>query len=160
MNLGGWDLEDGQCTKQAGQKNMVLWWSHAIHLGLVVITHHQQKTCQREGLPLWNWLTTEPAISVCSAAGAVMHYILLLATASKHSSLLSEERTSTSRLAFKDQPLNESRVADSEVSIMHQSSEIRKLTFSPCCWYLTQGIWRDMPNIRSKHKPKNNFAKL
>ena len=25
MNLGGWDLEDGQCTKQAGQKNMVLW---------------------------------------------------------------------------------------------------------------------------------------
>ena len=76
---------------------------------------------------------TEPAIWVSSAAGEVMHYILLPAIASEHSSLLPEERTSTSRLAFKDQPLNEIRVADSEVSIMHQSSEIRKLTFSPCC---------------------------
>ena len=80
-----------------------------------------------------NWLMTKPAIWVSSAAGEVMLYILLLATASKHSSLLPEERTSTSRLAFKDQPLNESRVADSEVSIMHQTSEIRELTFSPCC---------------------------
>ena len=68
---------------------------------------------------------TKPAIWVSSAAGVVMHYILLLATASKHSSLLPKERTSTSRLVFKDQPLNESTVANSEVSIMHQSSEIR-----------------------------------
>ena len=80
-----------------------------------------------------NWIMTKPAVWVSSAAGEVMHYILLLATASEHSSSLPQERTSTSRLAFKDQPLNESRVADSEVSIMHQNSEIRKLTFSPCC---------------------------
>ena len=134
MGSGGWPM-----YKTGRAKNMVLWWSHVIHLGLVVITHHHQKTCQREGLPLCNWLMTKPAIWVSPAAGEVMHYILLLATASEHCSSLPEERASTSRLAFKDQPLNESRVADSEVSLIHQFSEIRKLTFSPCCWYLTPG---------------------
>ena len=133
---------------------MVLWWSRAILLGLVVITHHQQKTCQREGLPLCNWLMTEPAIWVSSGAGEVMHYILLLATASKHSSWLPEERTTINGLVFKDQPINESRVADSEVSVMHQSSEIRELIFFPCCWYLTPGDLEVYAKIRSNRNQR------
>ena len=60
----------------------------------------------------------QAAIWVSSAGGEAIHFILLLATASKHSSLLPEERTSASRLAYKISPLNESRAADSEVSIM------------------------------------------
>ena len=43
----------------------------------------------------------EPAVWVSSVAGEVMHYILLLATAREHSSLLLEERASTSRLVSK-----------------------------------------------------------